>query len=309
MLSNDCLFRIFCLTDGEDNASSTPFWEVSKFCRQNDIILDSIPVASENIKLKKMTLGTGGLYLKVNDMESGASLFEREAIIKLRSRDGVLTEKLPVIENENSLNCFENAKAVSDVTSSQPKALNSKVMNKEEIQSISQDSNKIVGSGGKRILKEYSDCQNSDSGHLYFITQDDIQFWKVIFEGPKNTPYEGGRFACYITFPQDYPFKPFVFRFYTPIFHPNINNDGKICLSVLKENWSPALTVQTIMSAIMELLINPNPSDALDVVKANLFSDNRELFNEKAKNSTLLNASKSLEELMKEININANDFK
>jgi len=303
MLSNHCCYRIFCLTDGEDNASRTPYWEVSQFCQQNKIILDSIPVAAENQKLKNMSLGTGGLSLRVTEMQKGASLFEREAVIKISSRD-ICIDTLPVIINETSLFCYNKIKAVEDVKTVQPIAMNTaKVMKKEEIEILQNQSH--IGTGAKkRILKEYSSWNNDPiSGVLCFVTQDNISFWKLIIDGPKDTPYEGGRFACYIRFPDDYPFKPLDFRFYTPIYHPNINNDGKICIDILKNHWSPAITLQRVVCSVIYLLKAPNPIDALDVVKANIYSDNRPLFNENARQHTLNHAFLSLEELKLELNI------
>jgi ubiquitin-conjugating enzyme E2 D/E len=58
-----------------------------------------------------------------------------------------------------------------------------------------------------------------------------------------DSPYSGGVFFLEITFPVDYPFKPPKVAFKTKIYHPNINANGSICLDILKEQWSPALTV------------------------------------------------------------------
>ena len=63
----------------------------------------------------------------------------------------------------------------------------------------------------------------------------------VLFQ--MGTPYEGGVFFLAIQFPPDYPFKPPRIKFDTKIYHCNVNDKGGICLDILKDNWSPALTI------------------------------------------------------------------
>jgi len=72
-------------------------------------------------------------------------------------------------------------------------------------------------------------------------------------------------------------------RFLTKIYHPNIDRLGRICLDVLKNNWSPALQIRTILLSIQALLGAPNPEDPLNEAVARqwkvrtYFRNNREL--------------------------------
>ena len=66
--------------------------------------------------------------------------------------------------------------------------------------------------------------------------------WQATLMGPTKSPYENGVFYLNIAFPQDYPYKPPKVTFTTRIYHPNINSSGGICMDILKEQWSPALT-------------------------------------------------------------------
>jgi hypothetical protein len=63
-----------------------------------------------------------------------------------------------------------------------------------------------------------------------------------------DSPYSSGVFFLSIAFPTDYPFKPPKVNFITRIYHPNINANGSICLDILRDQWSPALTISKGMS-------------------------------------------------------------
>ncbi|KHF99533.1 Ubiquitin-conjugating enzyme E2-17 kDa [Gossypium arboreum] len=75
---------------------------------------------------------------------------------------------------------------------------------------------------------------------------EDMFHWQATLMGPSDSPYAGGVFLVSIHFPPDYPFKPPKVAFRTKVFHPNINSNGSICLDILKEQWSPALTISKV---------------------------------------------------------------
>lgn len=52
-------------------------------------------------------------------------------------------------------------------------------------------------------------------------------------------------------------------RFLTKMYHPNIDKLGRICLDILKDKWSPALQIRTVLLSIQALLSAPNPDDPL----------------------------------------------
>ncbi|XP_073707880.1 ubiquitin-conjugating enzyme E2 T [Garra rufa] len=85
--------------------------------------------------------------------------------------------------------------------------------------------------------------------------------------GGANTPYEGGVFTLEINIPERYPFEPPKMRFVTPIYHPNIDNAGRICLDALKlppkGAWRPSLNISTVLTSIQLLMAEPNPDDPL----------------------------------------------
>lgn len=131
----------------------------------------------------------------------------------------------------------------------------------------------------KRILREMNDL-NNNSNSIYKIIPDESNIfnWKSHIKGPEKTPYENGIFILNITFPNDYPFRAPKIKFETPIYHCNINERGFICLDILKDEWSPILTIEKILLSICSLLNDPNPNDPLRPDIADEYKNNYELF-------------------------------
>jgi len=131
----------------------------------------------------------------------------------------------------------------------------------------------------QRIQKELKELLKDSNGNITAGPEgDDITKWRGTIIGPTGCPYEGGVFLLDIVFPADYPFKPPKLTFVTKVYHPNINSQGVICLDILKNEWSPALTIKSVLLSVSSLLTDPNPDDPLMGDIARLYKTNKTEF-------------------------------
>jgi ubiquitin-protein ligase len=147
----------------------------------------------------------------------------------------------------------------------------------------------------QHILREYKtivDQPEPDwSAELYY--PNDLRIWKIYLDGPSGTPYENGKFQLSVTFPETFPFTPPNFRFYTRIFHPNIDFDGHLSIDILNQskNYSPNVSIRSVLRDIISLLRSPDPVISLCPEAAFLFSENPQLFHDKAASWTAMYAT------------------
>ncbi|KAK5635787.1 hypothetical protein RRF57_011499 [Xylaria bambusicola] len=141
----------------------------------------------------------------------------------------------------------------------------------------------------KRIVKETERLISEPVPGISAVPhEDNLRYFDVEIHGPSGSPYEGKQVAIDAwhlvvrtvinidftgarTIPnRRLPDGSTKIRFLTKIYHPNVDKLGRICLDVLKNNWSPALQIRTILLSIQALLGAPNPDDPLaaDVAKS-----------------------------------------
>ena len=136
----------------------------------------------------------------------------------------------------------------------------------------------------KRITKEQQELRKDPPVNCSAGPADEYLFvWKATLMGPNDSAYEGGIFNLNITFPPDYPFSAPKVNFKTKIYHPNINSKGQICLDILKDRWSPALTISKVLLSICSLLTDPNPDDPLVISIANMYRKSQKEFDKVAR--------------------------
>ena len=140
----------------------------------------------------------------------------------------------------------------------------------------------------KRLQSELQELNSSAPANCSAGPDDDDMYkWQATIMGPEGSPYEGGVFYLRIDFPSDYPFKPPKIVFLTRIYHCNINSAGGICLDILKEQWSPALTIGKVLLSICSLMDDPNPDDPLVPDIARLLKNDKDKHDESARMHTV----------------------
>ncbi|XP_055402258.1 ubiquitin-conjugating enzyme E2 W isoform X1 [Bubalus kerabau] len=112
---------------------------------------------------------------------------------------------------------------------------------------------------GKRLQKELLALQNDPPPGMTLnekSVQNSITQWIVDMEGAPGTLYEGEKFQLLFKFSSRYPFDSPQVMFTgenIPV-HPHVYSNGHICLSILTEDWSPALSVQSVCLSIISML-------------------------------------------------------
>lgn len=123
----------------------------------------------------------------------------------------------------------------------------------------------------KRLKKEFEQI-SKDINPLYSVYADHINKlrWFGVVLGAPDTIFEGGIFRFGIDFPENYPFNPPTVYFIDKLPHPNIYQDGRVCISTLhfgvdatnyeqaSERWSPQHNVQSVLISIISMLSTPN---------------------------------------------------
>eukprot|EP00451_Oxyrrhis_marina_P034444 CAMPEP_0204371384 /NCGR_PEP_ID=MMETSP0469-20131031/46462_1 /ASSEMBLY_ACC=CAM_ASM_000384 /TAXON_ID=2969 /ORGANISM="Oxyrrhis marina" /LENGTH=166 /DNA_ID=CAMNT_0051361485 /DNA_START=54 /DNA_END=554 /DNA_ORIENTATION=+ len=129
----------------------------------------------------------------------------------------------------------------------------------------------------KRLQGELRTLMMSgDRGISAFPDGESLLTWAATIEGPPETVFEGLTYKLKVTFPEDYPYSPPAVTFTTPIFHPNVDLKGNICLDILQDKWSPAYNTRSLLLSLQSLLGEPNNASPLNCHAAGLWSNAEE---------------------------------
>uniref|UniRef100_A0A915EPJ2 UBC core domain-containing protein n=1 Tax=Ditylenchus dipsaci TaxID=166011 RepID=A0A915EPJ2_9BILA len=134
-----------------------------------------------------------------------------------------------------------------------------------------------MASNLNRLRKELTDMQSSNSSSIKVDSFDENNM----------------AFKVTVEFPPEYPFKPPVLRFETKIYHPNVDETGLVCISIIStEHWKPATRTQQVIEALLALIAEPELSHPLRADLAEEYEKNKANFLKAAEEHTKTHAEK-----------------
>jgi len=139
-------------------------------------------------------------------------------------------------------------------------------------------------SARRRLVRDLKKLQEDPPESIMAAPlEDNIMSWQAVIFGPEDTPWEGGVFKLSMEFSEEYPNKPPVVKFVTKIYHPNVYNDGSICLDVLQNQWSSIYDISAILTSIQSLLCDPNPNSPANSEAAKLYVEDRKEYHRRVR--------------------------
>lgn len=97
----------------------------------------------------------------------------------------------------------------------------------------------------------------------FFNGKDDLMNFRLSIT-PNDGMYCGGTFVFKVTVPTTYPHDAPKVLCETRVFHPNIDMEGHVCLNILREDWKPVLTIQSVIMGLQFIMLEPNADDPLN---------------------------------------------
>uniref|UniRef100_A0A1B6M141 Ubiquitin-conjugating enzyme E2-18 kDa n=1 Tax=Graphocephala atropunctata TaxID=36148 RepID=A0A1B6M141_9HEMI len=144
----------------------------------------------------------------------------------------------------------------------------------------------------RRLLSELEELRNLKLPYFTNVQVDQSNF--LVWQGlvvPQEQPYDKGAFLVEISFAPEYPFKPPRIVFRTKIYHPNVSEDGQICLPLLQpENWKPTTRLEQVIESLVAMIHTPQPEHSLRPDLAAEYLQNRRKFFRVAEQFTSDNA-------------------
>mmetsp|Transcript_16563 Transcript_16563/g.25732 ORF Transcript_16563/g.25732 Transcript_16563/m.25732 type:complete len:163 (-) Transcript_16563:1921-2409(-) len=133
-----------------------------------------------------------------------------------------------------------------------------------------------------RVINDLKKIRKNKSTNLVLggPLYDNLMIWSSSIIGPNNSSWDKGVFKLFVFFSNQYPTEPPIFKFIGgELFHPNVYQNGDICIDILQNRWSPIFSIDLVLTSIQSLLLDPNPNSPANLKAAKIYSKSYSIFN------------------------------
>lgn len=276
----NAVLRLIVISDGEDGDSKNMQETVSNFILQNHIRVDAIIVSDEVAReLVAISRFTGGIAICPQTIEEGLELFNKEEFFNVHLRQfgqmrapNVTSQELSELPRLTVNQLDKEIHIKPNEYADREKFVVSPI---HAIVDYDKEVNKHFETGGslhevhqkqKRIINELRKINsNPDEDIRVFPLKDRVDVWRVLIKGIEGSAYEGCWFYMIIEFLAEYPTHYPLFRFIHPPFHPNITDQGRVCMDSLDQRYRSDMSILELLGDIKLLLLEPNFDSCVDL--------------------------------------------
>ncbi|GHJ87053.1 hypothetical protein NliqN6_3455 [Naganishia liquefaciens] len=128
-----------------------------------------------------------------------------------------------------------------------------------------------------RVQKDLTELELPDTMKTHFPDPADLLNFELTIT-PDEGMYKNATFPFTVVISPNYPHQAPKVRCTKKIYHPNLDLEGNVCLNILREDWKPVLSLQSVMVGLQYLFLEPNPDDPLNKEAAEDLRRDRQAF-------------------------------
>lgn len=279
----DAVMRIIVISDGNDeHCTKQEMTDVMNFLLQKKIRVDGI-IVSDDIARELVAISrfTGGISIFPRTLEEGLDFFNKEEFFNVnlrqfgefRQREVTLDEvkglpPVTVDQLDSEIKIRQNEFADKDVHVTSPSYAITQF--EKEVLALMEGHadapSHFSHPATKRIISELKKIiTEPDEDFRVYPLKDRVDVWRVLIKGFEGSLYASKWFYMIAEFNSEYPAQAPMFRFMFPPFHPNITDQGRICLDTLENNYRSDMSVRELIGQIRYLLLNYNFDSCVDL--------------------------------------------
>lgn len=311
--------RIVVISDGDDVGSTATPHEVCAKLIQMCVIVDAVIITNDSSvncnQLCALCHITGGLAFRPKTISEGLEIFEQEAFLSCENRKKVPKFRKTLTEdlfNQYTTDAQFDVTTINQIITTA--VSNTKLTTPETVIGRNQNT-EIPNPRHRRVLRELhyaAEVQHNVPGEkndnydpdLRILTfSSNMDKWRVYIRGPEGTPYADKWWYLYVTFPEEYPIQPPIFRFVSVPYHLNVSSEGRICLNIIEKGYMSTTKVVELIQQIKELFLHALEDTPIQIEKLMMYKHNRQEYDRRAFESTRNNAKDTYEQWIEGITI------